>query len=151
MPARFLLLATGLLGLVGCGGPVLVFPGGALEGPVAPAPESFAFARDAGTVQLETRPEEPYSVNVNGTVVGEAFYVSAGGSASRWVRHIQADPRVRVRIGGTIYALRAERVTDAAELDAFAEAWLQNRWARDPRQFDEAFVYRLEPRGGSGA
>lgn len=146
MRPRPLAAALGLLALVGCGGPVLVFPGGALEGPVEPPPESFAFARDVGTVQLETRPDDPYSVNINGTVVGHRPYVSAGGSRSQWVRHIEADPRVRLRVDGTIYELRAQRVTDEAEMRAFAAEWLKNAWARDPTKLDEAFVYRLEPR-----
>lgn len=130
----------------GCGGPVAVFPGGALDGPVKPAPASFAFAREAGTIQLETRPADPYSVNVHGAVAGEGLYVSAGDNRAAWVEHIETDPRVRVRIEGDVYELRARRVTDAAELDAFAEVWIQNAWARDPRELGEVWVYRLEAR-----
>jgi hypothetical protein len=133
--------------LVGCGGPFVVFPGGRLSGPVEPAPESFAFARDAGTVQLETRPEDPYSVNIACAVVGDALYVSAGDNRSRWVEHMEANPLVRLRIDGTLYELRAQRVVDEAEMEAFAEAWLaKGAWARDPTALDEAWVYRLGPR-----
>ncbi len=135
------LLAVPLL--LACEGPIAYLPGGALAGPVEPLPASVDFARDAGTVQLETRPEEPYSVNLACTVVGDHLYVSAGGNRSQWVENLEADPRVRLRVEGVIYELRAERVTDAAELDAFAEAWLKNAWARDPRGYEEAFVYRL--------
>jgi hypothetical protein len=137
-----LLLALGS----GCEGPTAYFPGGALAGRVAPVPASPDFARDAGTVQLETNPGEPYSVNLACTVVGEHLYVNAGGTRTQWVENLEADPRVRLRVDGVIYELRAERVTDAAEMDAFAEAWLRNVWARDPRGYDEAFVYRLVAR-----
>ena len=66
--------------LCSCSGPFAVFPGGALDGPVEPTPQSFAFAQDAGTVQLETRPEDPYSVNIACAVVGDALYVMSGFS-----------------------------------------------------------------------
>jgi len=142
LPAGCLLLLA-----LGCSGPFAVFPGGELSGPVEPAPASFAFARDAGTVQLETRPEEPYSVNIACAVVGDALYVNAGDNKARWVENLEADPRVRMRIEGRVYELRAERVVDETEMKAFAGAWLEKgAWARDPTGLDEAFVYRLEPR-----
>jgi len=141
-----LLACLAAAALAACGGPWTLLPGGALDGPVKPAPESFAFARDVGTVQLETRPADPYSVNVNCAVVGDGAYVSAGDNRAQWVRNIEADPLVRLRIDGTLYELRARRVTDGAELDAFAEEWMRNAWARDPRELDEVFVYRLERR-----
>jgi hypothetical protein len=146
MAFQRLLVLLCLLALAGCEGPTALFPGGALAGPVAPVPDGFEFARDAGTVQLETRPEDPYSVNIACSVVGGALYVSAGDNRAQWVENMEADPRVRMRIKGDIYELRAERVTDAAEMDAFAEEWLKNAWARDPRSYDEVFVYRLTAR-----
>jgi F420H(2)-dependent quinone reductase len=132
----------------GCScGPFLLLPGGKLDGPVKPAPASFAFAADAGTIQLETRPADPYSVNVEGAVVGEGLYVSAGDSKSRWVENIEADPLVRARILGNVYELRARRVVDKAELQRFAAVWTSlGSWARDPMQFPEVWVYQLGPR-----
>lgn len=130
----------------GCGGPFAVLPGGALNGPVEPTPESFAFARDAGTVQLETRPEDPYSVNIACAVVGDALYVSAGANKARWVENMEANPLVRLRIDGAIYELRARRVTDDAEMRAFADEWIKNSWARDPTKLSEVWVYQLGAR-----
>jgi len=124
----------------------VVFPGGRLDGPVEAAPASFAFARDAGTIQLETRPEDPYSVNIACAVVGDALYVSAGDSKTRWVENMQQNPLVRMRIDGSIYELQAQRVTDDAEIDAFAEEWTKHSWARDPRELDEVWIYRMNPR-----
>jgi hypothetical protein len=128
--------------------PFLVIPGGKLDGPVKPAPASFAFAANGATIQLETRPEDPYSVNVTSAIVGDGLYVSAGNSRSRWVQNIEVTPLVRARVAGDVYELRARRVVDAAEMDAFAEAWLtRNSWARDPRKLEgEVWVFRLEPR-----
>ena len=129
-----------------CGGPTAVFPGGALNGPVKPTPKSFAFAVDAGTVQLETRPKDPYSVNIACAVVGDALYVSAGDNKSRWVKNMEANPLVRMRIKSEIYELRAQRVTDTEEMQAFADEWTKNSWARDPMKLDEVWVYRLKAR-----
>jgi len=140
------LLAAWLLVLCGCGGPVAVFPGGELDGAVKPTPASFAFAGDAGTIQLETRPEDPYSVNIACAVVDDALYVSAGDNKAQWVENMEANPLVRLRIDGDIYELHARRVTDAAEMRKFADEWTKHSWARDPTTLDEAWVYRMEPR-----
>ena len=143
---RALALAL-LVGLLGCGGPFVVFPGGALSGPVVPVPESFAFAEDAGTIQLETRPEDPYSVNIAGMVIDSKLYINAGDNRANWVEHMEANPLVRARIDGQIYELRAERVTDPAEMKAFAEVWVERvTFGRDPTKLDIAYVYQLKRR-----
>src|SRR5262245_48646293 len=130
------------------GGPLPFMAGGKLDGDVKPTPASFAFAKDAGTIQLETRPEDPYSVNVAGAIVGDGLYVSAGDNRANWVENMETNPLVRARIEGDVYELKARRVTDSKEMDAFAESWLAlGAWARDPRKLDgEPYVYRLEPR-----
>ena len=138
-----------VLSMLACGcGPFLLFPGGKLDGPVEPTPASFAFASDAGTIQLETRPADPYSVNVAGAVVGDGLYVSAGDSKSRWVENMEADPLVRARVEGSVYELRARRVVDPAEIERFAVIWLSlGSWARDPTKLDgEVWIYQLAPR-----
>ena len=136
-----------VVGLVACGGPILVFPGGALDGPVEPAPDSFTFAAEAGTIQLETRGGEAYSVNIAGIVVQGALYVSAGDNKARWVEHMEANPLVRVRIEGILYELEAHRVVDDAEMRAFAMAWTSRvPFGRDPTELGEVWVYRLERR-----
>jgi hypothetical protein len=146
MPDTRILLASIFLALAACGGPVATFPGGALDGPVKATPSSWEFAREAGTVQLETRPDDPYSVNIACAVVDDGLFVSAGDNKSRWVENMEADPRVRMRIDGDVYELAARRVTTDAEMNAFAEEWIKNSWARDPRDFEEVWVYRLDPR-----
>ena len=115
--------------LISCNGPFATIPGGALEGPVKPTPASFDFARDAGTVQLETQPDAPYSVNIACAVVDDGLFISAGDNRSRWVENMEANPLVRLRIEGAIYELRARRVTDLAEMRAFADEWTKNAWA----------------------
>ncbi len=132
----------------GCNGPILLLPGGSLDGDVMPAPSDWAFAGESGTVQLETRPEAPYSVNVAFTVIDGQLYINAGGTATQWVQNIAANPLVRLRVNGVLYDLRAERVTDSAEIAAFGEAWTsQSAFRRDPTELDEVWLYRFAPPG----
>lgn len=138
-----------LVGLAasGCNGPTFLLPGGKLDGEAKPAPSDWAFAGEYGTAQIETRPDDPYSVNVGFTVLDGRVYVNAGDTETQWVKNIAADPRVRLRIEGGLYDLRAERVTDSAEISAFAAAWTsQSTFRRDPTQLDEVWIYRLVPR-----
>jgi hypothetical protein len=53
--------------------PLIMIPGGALSGREHAVPASWDFAADVETFQLETTPEDPYSVNVWGIAVGPDF------------------------------------------------------------------------------
>ena len=116
------LLAT--LALVGCAGPFAVFPGGALEGEVvaldAASFPKAAFPDSSGVIQLETRPEAPYSVNLTARRVGDHVYIDPA-VARTWYEHIQADDRVRVRLPGSdaVYLARAIPERDAGVLAGF--------------------------------
>ncbi|MFP6579681.1 MAG: nitroreductase/quinone reductase family protein [Myxococcota bacterium] len=147
MPVRWLSAAT-LLAALGCNGPFGLLPGGRLDGDTRPTPERWDLASDTGTMQLETAPEEPYSVNVNYTLIKGALYVNAGDTETQWAKNIAANPEVRVRIKGTLYSARANRVTDPDEVERFALAWtsLNGFWARDPRKLDEVWIYHVVPR-----
>jgi hypothetical protein len=60
---------------------------------------------------------------------------------------MEIDPRVRLRIDGAVYELRAERVTDGDEILAFARAWTdQSFFRRDPSSYEEVWIYRLAAR-----
>jgi len=51
---------------------------------------------------------------------------------------------VRLRIDGRLYDLRAERVSEPAEVAAFAVAWTgQSMFRRDPSKLERAWIYRL--------
>lgn len=131
MIERVALLALGslLVMALGCGGPVLMFPGGRLSGEVVEDIDDYSFAADS-FIDLETRPNDPYSVELNYTVKDGRLYVDpAEGRA--WLEHIREDPNVRVRIGGKVYPLRAVLVEDPVELEGFPE---------------DRFIYRLDPR-----
>ena len=148
MRHRILSVWVTALGLLGCSGPIFLMPGGALDGPLRATPQDFSFADEAGTIQLETNPSQPYSVNISCAVVAGVLYINAGDTETAWVKNIQADRNVRLRINDGIFELQAHRVTEAAEMDRVAEAWTGKHgwWARDPRELDEAWVYLLEGR-----
>jgi len=143
-----LLSAALLLTLgAGCSGPFVLAPGGALEGTTTAAPADWAFTDAVSTVQLETNPADPYSVNIWVIALGPHLYVHAGANRSAWVEHMEADPKVRLRVDESIYELAAARVTEQAEFDRFADAY-EKKYDRRPRNesVTDAYLFRLAAR-----
>ena len=110
---RFALLTACLLVVAGCGEPLYTIPGGQLAGPEGEAPAQWSQVPD--TFQLETRPAEPYSINIWGVAMGGDLYVATSPEGANWTPYIEADPRVRVRFDEEVYPLRAVLVDDADE------------------------------------
>lgn len=118
------------LGFTGCGGPVLVFPGGALSGEVVTEPiADWSFVDDA-FVDLETRPGDPYSVELNYVVKDGQLYIDPAEGRT-WFAYLRADPRLRVRFGDKVYPVTAVLVGEPGELEGFDE---------------DRYVYRLDSR-----
>ena len=132
--------------LLGCG-PTLLIPGGELKGPVEALPVDWTFSDEVSTIQLETRPSDPYSVNIWAVGIGDRLYVHAGANRSRWVENILADPQVRGRVAGKLYPMTAVRVEDPAEFATFADAY-KKKYGRRPRNENvaEVYLYRLGAR-----
>lgn len=144
--SRLVLLA--LLPISVACGPLWMLPGGRLSGEVSPAPGDWAFSEAIKTVQLETRPQDPYSVNVWGAGIGDRFYLASGsGGDARWAQYIEEDPEVRLRVGNILYELRAVRVDDDAERESFLSA-LERKydWQPDGNEGENAWLFRLDPR-----
>jgi hypothetical protein len=141
-----LLLALMALG-TGCSGPFLLLPGGELDGRTAPTPTSWTFTDEISTIQLETRPVDPYSVNIWAVAMGDQLYLHAGGNRTTWVENIEEDKRVRIAIDGSIYELVAVRVEGAGEFGVFADAY-EAKYGRRPRNenISEIYVYRMGAR-----
>ena len=110
---------VGVFIFAGCG-PIGPIPGGALSGELGPAGATdWSGAAEVENAQLETRPDDPHSVNTWFAPIGERLYVPTSmilgpkNPAGRsWVDHVGVDDRVRIRLGDTIYERRAVRVAD---------------------------------------
>ena len=87
----------------GCNGPFMLLPGGGLGGAVKPSPSDWSFVGEYETAQLETRPEDPYSVNIAVTVIEGSLYINAGDTETEWVKNIAANPPVRLRLDDMLY------------------------------------------------
>jgi hypothetical protein len=113
-----------------CGGPMLGIPGGELSGEVVTEPvDDWSFVDDL-FVELETRPEDPYSVELNYIVIDGRLYIDPAEGRT-WLEYIRADPNVRVRFDGRVYPMKAVLVGRPGELEGF-----------DP----DRYIYRLDPR-----
>ena len=143
---RILLLFAGLLLVLGasCRAPLVLIPGGALEGTTVEAPSDWSSIEDVHVIQLETNPEKPYSVNLWVVSVDQILYVHSGNSRTTWVENMEANPRVKLQAQGAIYELVASRVESQDEFDRFIEAYAlkYETYPRNP-VIDEVYLYRL--------
>jgi hypothetical protein len=129
-------------------GPMGPVAGGKLEGEPAPLPADWSFTDGTETVAVETRPDDPYSVNVWAVADGARLYVASGsGPETTWAKNALADPRVRMRLNGKVYELAAVRVEDPAEQQA-ALALYERKYDYEPPADEaaKAVLFRLHPR-----
>jgi len=158
--AGALALLLGSAFLLACG-PVGPCAGGALSGEVGPSQiQDWSFAAEIATAQLETRPDEPHSVNTWFVGIGASLYVPTSmirgprtPTERSWVSHVSIDPRVRIRLGEPVFERVAVRVTDESEYER-ARAALEAKYDLDVADRDPErtiWIYRLEPRTPSRA
>lgn len=126
-------------------GPIIMIPGGAIEGTSRAVPDNWSFTDDVEVVVLETRPSDPYSVNVWAVAAGEHLYIAAAGST--WADYIQDDGRVRLQVDEQVFDLKATATDDEAELALFlAAAKKKYDFEPDADQRTSAVLFRLEGR-----
>lgn len=152
-PCSSLFLIVFITLIASCGGPIGPLSGGALSGESAPAPSDWGFARDVETAQLETRPQDPYSVNIWIGVLDGALYVPTSlilgderPTERAWVQHVEADPEVRIRIDGKIYAGQARRVQNPDIVSAVKALMLAKYEEEATPHSDGAWVYEITAR-----
>jgi hypothetical protein len=136
-------------------GPLGPFPGSALTGTVVEEPvEDWSSIDAIEVIQIETDPENPYSVSVWVTRAGNQIYIT-GDEESPWVRNIGDDPRVRIRVEGRIHECSAVRVADLETKRAFLEAFkskYEGDLGYDPDLYDRGWdtgdfvLLRMDPR-----
>jgi hypothetical protein len=147
--AAGLAVVAALLLAAGCG-PV---PGGRLRGEVEPPPADWAPFTEglSGICEIESRPEDPHSIQLQCYEFDGALYVHSHrwalaswypftSWAAIWLDH----PEVRVRFGDSLYELHAERVVDAP----LREEILHSR-GYDPVP-DGILLFHLRPRTSAG-
>jgi len=142
-----LFVAFSILFLAACSGPFVLLPGGALEGSVAAPTGDWAFTDEINTIQFETNPAEPYSVNIWITALGPNLYVHAGANRAEWIENMENDKRVRLLVNESIYELDATRVETQEEFDRFSDAY-EVKYGSRPRNgnVSEAYLFRLAAR-----
>jgi hypothetical protein len=110
-----LLLISFTTALTGCAEPFIVLAGDELTGEISDPPVDWTELNEEEIIQLETRPDDPYSVNIWMIGHGPDLYIATGDDPTNWSENIDQNPDVRVRIRGTIYELEAHRVDDLEE------------------------------------
>lgn len=143
-------LAVSLCGLLalcviaGCE-PMGPIPGRSIDGDAATAPDDWSLLDAAEVVQLETTGS--YSVNLWGVGMPEGYFVAASrGPSTRWAKRIDRDPAVRLRVGASIYDLRASAVSERAVLERVAEAFKAKYDIEARDDFPDVVIYRLDSR-----
>ena len=145
--AGLALLAMGATFLAG--GPIGMLPGGELAGEPSEVPRGWAGLEDVREVQLQVRPDRPYSVTTWMVVHGGELYVSADFITpwKRWPHEAVRDPRVVLRIGRALYPRRAERVEDAFRTPVLREAFAE-KYDLEPGGLadrSEVWFFRMAP------
>ena len=137
----------------GCGGPLGPFSGGALSGDEAPLPSDWTYVSDIEQVQLETDPDNPYSVNTWIGVVDGDLYIPTSlimgdedPEQRTWVQHVQDNPLVRVRVEDKIYLLRATRIVDEETINRVKPALLAKYGEAPTEHSDRAWIFGLTAR-----
>jgi hypothetical protein len=144
MKKVFLILS--LVFLASCE-PMGPLPGGQLSGSVVPVPANWAASGEVEIMQIETRPESPYSINIWAVDFGTSIYIASGsGAQTEWVDHLQENPAIRLRIDDKLYELVATKVTDIAELEGLHARYIEKYEYQTDVAPEDAWVYRLDPR-----
>ncbi len=129
-------------------GPLGPIPGGAFAGSVDANPDP-EWGDMEKVIELEIRPEQPWSLSVWNVVIdGELYVPSARGEQRRWTSVALADPNVRVRTHGRIYEQRIEQVTDPALRRKIGEA-VVDRYdleGTDDEALETTWFFHIAPR-----
>ena len=133
--------------VAGCGDPLMTLPGGALSGVATAVPPDWSSVTDVKTIQVEFRPQNPYSHNIWCVGLGRDLYIATSGKGTRWTPFVATDPRVRARVGTALYDLLAVNVSDATERTRVADAYgAKYDLVGDDNWVNGALIFRLDRR-----
>lgn len=98
--------------------PIGPMSGKKLSGDERPFPDNWSFVSEHPLCAVETRVDDPHSVTTICFVHdGSLMIPAAEGSTKLWPQYVLDDPRVRVKVGDSVYPARATRMTDV-DVDA---------------------------------
>ena len=131
--------------MAGCAEPLLGLPGGELKGQTAAVPSGWSAIPE--TIQVETRPSDPYSVNLWAVADGQGLYIATGSDGTSWTGYLVASTLVRARVGDQIYELEATPIDDPAERLRVTAAY-SSKYNVDPADgwVVTGMIFRLDPR-----
>ena len=141
-----LLVAIAFLFLGGCDKPFGFIPGRELDGDEVTPPQEWTEIDRIATVQLEFRPDKPYSINIWAVGIGQDMYIATGEDGTRWTEYLQQTPLVRVRVRESIYPLNAVRVLDAGEQQSVTDAFVAKYNLDEDNWVVTGQVFRLDRR-----
>ena len=141
-------VAIGLLLLAGCDKPFGFIPGRELDGNEEPPPLEWTEIDRIATVQLEFRPDKPYSINIWAVGIGQDMYIATGEDGTKWTEYLQQTPLVRVRVSESVYPLNAVRILDPAEHQNVTDAFVAKYNLDEDNWVVTGQVFRLDRRSG---
>ena len=100
-----IILLTLLVSISGCA--YVPFSAGKLKGTPTEALADWREIASISIIQLETNPEQPYSVNIWMVAEQARIYVFAGDNYAQWVQNIESNQSVRLQAEEKVYDLRA--------------------------------------------
>ena len=139
-----LFVAIAFLFVAGCDKPFGFIPGRELDGDEVPPPQNWTEIDSIPTVQLEFRPDKPYSINIWAVGIGQDMYIATGEDGTRWTEYLQQTPMVRVRVSESIYPLNAVRILDPAEHQSVTEAFVAKYNLDEDNWVVSGQVFRLD-------
>ena len=81
-----------------------IIAGKRLSGPEVSWPADWSSCQNSKTIAIETMVDDPYSVTTWCFVHENNLYIpSADGEGRQWTQNIIKDPRVRIKIGDSVY------------------------------------------------
>lgn len=134
-------------------GPLGPIPGGRMSGPVADRIAELDWSGVEREIEIEVRPEQPWSLTVWRAVIDGDLYIPSGNGASRrWTQVAVEDPRVRVRSQGRIQEGCLTRVTAADARRPALEQLIETYGLPGGDQQDDGSVwlFRVDPRAACG-
>lgn len=130
--------------------PVFILAGKRLSGEEATYPADWSFTNDYPTIFVESRPDDPHSVTTSCWLHEGTLHIPAqSGSSKSWTYYVLEDPRVRIKVGDTVYPARLTRVAEEniPRLVASRAEKYPQMADRDPQDAPEdVWVFRVSER-----